>query len=123
MNATPPTKGIERAEFLKKLYHNYSEYSSPKKPDSKLFKRLASRHENDPDRPSPFNMLPPSQLLKLLKKWRFKREDVYDNTWETPVSPWIYRNTQAKMAEMERENAERQVRPSEERRTGGAYTA
>ena len=109
MNATPPSKGLERKEFLKHYYHNYSEYSGPKQPDEKLFKRFASLHESDPKHPSPFNALPPSQLLKLLKKWRFKREDDYDNTWETPVPPWISRNTAAKMAEMERENAERQL--------------
>lgn len=109
MNATPPAKGTERKEFLKHYYHNYSEFSASKQADEKLFKRFASLHESDPKHPSPFNSLPPTQLLKLLKTWRFKRDDEYDNSWETPIPPWISRNTAAKMAEMERENAERQL--------------
>ena len=100
--------GLARAAFLKNYYKNFAEYNKPPTA-SRLFKRHAFLQLNDPNRPSPFSLHLPSHLVKIQKKWRFEREDDYDNTWETPVPPWICKGTNEKMAEQERENSERQL--------------
>lgn len=76
---------------------------------TRLFRRYSTINEFNPDKPSPFAPLPASTLLKWLKTWRFKRDDEYTDEWVAPLPPWVTRETQAGMAELERENCERQL--------------
>ena len=76
---------------------------------ARLFGRYSTAHNFNPDQQSPFELKTPTQLLSILKNWRFVRDDDYSEDWITPLPPWQTRNLQNEMAEKERENAERQL--------------
>ena len=97
---------LTRATFHHK--HAQPTRQQEKRDTTRLFKRYAFL-ARDKNAKSPWEMKTPSQLNGILLKWRFKREDDYDNTWEKPLPPWITRDIIAKQAEEERENAERQL--------------